>query len=191
MDNFILKNFEKDVLKLLSNRKIILKQNVFNNIKVNSKKIEPIQQSTYETNEEKVMESPSAITNINQEEFDDYIDALHPLLAKLKRKKARVRAKQKFSYFTEIFYSSIYKNYHDKLKIEIAVNRFRKIQKTVEKNNEDIKNMLLRLEELKKDNEINKEKNTRILNGYSPEEVEKVKTELEKINNLTEQMQQN
>ncbi len=196
MDNFVLGNMRKGTLKLLSNRKIILKIDSFNNIKNNSKKIEvPINQevqvSKAPINEKVVPDTVSTTININQDDIEDYIDALHPLLAKIKRKKARIRAKQKFSYLTELFYSSMYKNYHDKLKIENAVNRFKKIQKTIEKNNEEIKNILLRLEELKKENEIYKQKNTRVLNGYMPEEINKVKEELEKINDLTEQMQQN
>lgn len=126
----------------------------------------------------------------NDDDTNDYIDALDPVLGKLKRQKARVRAKQKLSYLTEIFYASLYKNYHDKLKIRVAINRFKKIEKTIEKNNEETKTLLARLEEIKNENVILKQKNERVLIGYNEDEALIVRTELEKINDLTEQMQQ-
>lgn len=193
MKIYVLMKFESNkMVKIISKRPLNLKSASLPNLRIKSKKNILIEQPAPIEQPTKVEPVVDSNTQSNDEEDrEDYIDALDPVLIRLKREKAAIRGKQKFSYLTEIFYASLVKNYHDKERIKVAINRFRKIKKTIEENNDEITNIMNRLEELKKSNEKFTAKHERVLKGYSVEESQLIKEELAKINDLTEQMQQN
>ena len=61
----------------------------------------------------------------------------------------------------------------------------------MENNNKEIEDCTKRIEELKEQNEAFKHKNSRILVGYTPEEVEAVKKEIDLINFRQQQRSSN
>ena len=129
---------------------------------------------------EEAKEEESLLT---EEDIEDILTVIDPLLAKAKRNVPVAKAKPKFSYLTALFYSNVYKNYHERRIITTAVDRYRWIKNTIEKNNQEIIDCTNRIEELKAENEKFKQKNSRILVGYTPEQVEAVRKEIEIINN--------
>lgn len=119
---------------------------------------------------------------LTEEDIEDILTVTDPLLAKAKRSVPVAKAKPKFSYLTALFYSNVYKNYHERRIITTAVDRYKWIKSTIEKNNQEIIDLTNKIEELKQENEVFKQKNSRILVGYTPEQVEAVRKEIEIIN---------
>lgn len=128
---------------------------------------------------EEAKEEESLLT---EEDIEDILTVTDPLLAKAKRSVPVAKAKPKFSYLTALFYSNVYKNYHERRIIMTAVDRYKWIKSTIEKNNQEIIDLTNKIEELKQENEVFKQKNSRILVGYTPEQVEAVRKEIEIIN---------
>ena len=128
---------------------------------------------------------------LTDEDKEDILHVIDPLLAKALVSTPVAKAKPKFSYLTALFYSNVYKNYHEKRLVTIAVERYKWIKSTIENNNKEIEDCTKRIEELKEQNEAFKHKNSRILVGYTPEEVEAVKKEIDLINFRQQQRSSN
>lgn len=119
---------------------------------------------------------------LTDEDREDILAVIDPLLAKAKKSIPVTKAKPKFSYLTALFYANVYKNYHEKRIITTAVERYKWVRNTIERNNQEILDCTNRIEELKQENERFKMKNSRILVGYTDEQVQAVKKEIELIN---------
>lgn len=119
---------------------------------------------------------------LTDEDRDDILHVIDPLLAKAMKTVPVAKAKPKFSYLTALFFSNVNKNYHEKRLITIAVERYKWIKHTIESNLEEIDSCTKRIEELKDQNELFKKKNSRILVGYTPEQIDAVKKEIDLIN---------
>jgi len=119
---------------------------------------------------------------LTEEDLEDILQVTDPLLAKAKKSIPVAKAKPKFSYLTALFYANVYKNYHERRIILTAVDRYKWIKSTIEKNNQEIIDCENRIKELKLENEKFRQKNSRILVGYTEEQVEAVKKEIEILN---------
>ena len=75
---------------------------------------------------------------LTDEDKEDILHVIDPLLAKALVSTPVAKAKPKFSYLTALFYSNVYKNYHEKRLVTIAVERYKWIKSTIENNNKEI-----------------------------------------------------